>query len=85
MIRIAPTLSTGLVAALILALALTLTATAAQAACQVEYKAKRDRPLQLFHDVTTVNVPCAQAEAALRAALARQGLTLLKVLSKRPK
>lgn len=68
-----------------LALGITLCATAAHAACQIEYKAKRDKPLALFHDVTTVNAPCASAEAALRAQLAQQGLTLLKVLSKKEK
>jgi hypothetical protein len=55
----------------------------AQAACQVEYKAKRDNPLTLYHDVKTVDAPCASAEATLRAQLAARGLTLLKVLSKR--
>ena len=74
-----------IISPLLPALALAFAATAAQAACEVEYKAKRDQPLQLFNDVTTVNVPCAQAEAALRAALARQGLTLLKVMSKKEK
>lgn len=60
-----------------------LIAGAAQAACQVEYKAKQDNPLKLYHDVTTVDAPCQSAEAALRAQLAARGLTLLKVLSKR--
>jgi outer membrane lipopolysaccharide assembly protein LptE/RlpB len=67
----------------ILAFGLMLAATTAQAACQVEYKAKRDKPLELYYDVTVVNAPCASAEAALRAQLAQQGLTLLKVLSKK--
>lgn len=62
---------------------LVLFAGAAQAACQVEYKAKRDNPLKLYHDVTTVDAPCGSAEAALRAQLAAQGLTLLKVLAKK--
>ena len=60
-----------------------LFAGAAQAACRVEYKAKQDNPLTLYHDVTTVDAPCASAESALRARLAARGLTLLKVLSKR--
>lgn len=60
-----------------------LVAGAAQAACQVEYKAKRDSPLELYYDVATVDAPCASAEAALRARLAARGLTLLKILSKR--
>ncbi|WP_297769447.1 hypothetical protein [uncultured Roseovarius sp.] len=64
-------------------LGLTLAATAAQAACQVEYKAKRDKPLELYYDVTIVNAPCSSADAALRSQLAQRGLTLLKVLSKR--
>ena len=54
----------------IIAAAVTCTllfAGAAQAACQVEYKAKRDNPLKLYHDVTTVDAPCGSAEAALRA------------------
>lgn len=60
-----------------------LFAGAAQAACQVEYKAKQDNPLRLYHDVATVDAPCASAEAALRDKLAARGLTLLKVLSKK--
>lgn len=67
------------------ALALTLSAQAAVAACQVEYKAKRDTPFELFYNVTTVNASCSAAEAALRAKLARQGLTLLKIMSKKEK
>ena len=68
---------------LLLAFGLVLAATTAQAACQVEYKAKRDKPLELYYDVTVVNAPCSAAEAALRAQLAQKGLTLLKVLSKK--
>lgn len=70
----------------IIAAAVTGTAVfagAAQAACEVEYKAKQDNPLKLYHHVTTVNAPCASAEAALRAELAARGLTLLKIMSKR--
>ncbi|WP_104018147.1 hypothetical protein [Roseovarius nitratireducens] len=67
------------------ALAFTLVAEAAVAACQIEYKAKRENPFELFYDVTTVNAPCPAAEAALRAQLAKQGLTLLKVMSKKEK
>ncbi|MBC7163656.1 MAG: hypothetical protein H5U15_01475 [Roseovarius sp.] len=73
---------TRLIRPLVLALVLSLAAQAAQAACRVEYKAKRDKPFRLFYDVTTVNVPCSAAERALRAQLARQGLTLLKIMSK---
>ena len=65
------------------ALGLSLMAGAAHAACRVEYKAKRDKPLELYYDVTTINAPCSQAEAALRSQLAARGQTLLKVLSKK--
>lgn len=60
-------------------------ASAAHAACVVEYKAKRDKPLELYYDVATINAPCAQAEAALQAQLAKKGQTLLKVMSKKEK
>ncbi|MEM6587873.1 MAG: hypothetical protein AAF641_05455 [Pseudomonadota bacterium] len=69
----------------IMALAVTfaLMAGTAHAACTVEYKAKRDNPLTLFHNVTTVPGPCDRGtvQRQLRAKLAQQGLTLLKVLS----
>ncbi len=59
------------------------TAGQALAACTAEYKAKRDNPLELFYDVAQVDGPCTRenAQAQLQAALAAQGLTLLKVLS----
>ena len=63
--------------------AVTLSAEMALAACLVEYKAKRDNPFELFYNVATVNVPCSQAEAALRAQLAQRGLTLLKIMSRK--
>jgi len=66
-------------------LALTVFAQAAVAACEVEYKAKRDTPFELFYDVTTVDAPCSAADAALRAQLAKRGLTLLKILSRKEK
>lgn len=58
-------------------------AAAAQAACYVEYKAKRDNPLELFYEVAVVPGPCtmATARAQLAPILAGQGLTLLKILS----
>lgn len=65
------------------ALGALLCAGTAQAACRVEFKAKRDSPLELYYDVMTVDAPCASAEAVLRARLASRGLTLLKILSKR--
>ncbi len=60
-------------------------ALAAQAACIVEYKAKRDNPLELFYQVAEVGGDCSQADATerLRRKLAQEGLTLLKVLSVR--
>ena len=66
-----------------LALGLGLPAAQAQAACTAEYKAKRDNPLELYYDVAQITGPCTvqNAEAQLRAMLAAQGLTLLKVLS----
>jgi len=67
------------------ALAIIASAGAALAACEVEYKAKRDNPFELFYNVATVNAPCSQAEAALRAQLAQRGLTLLKIMSKKEK
>ena len=62
-----------------------VTANAAQAACVAEYKAKRDNPLKLFHNVAQISGPCTvgNATAQLRASLASQGLTLLKVVSVR--
>lgn len=67
----------------LLALGLTLAAGAAQAGCTVEYKAKRDNPLELFYGQAEVGGNCSKADATarLRSQLARQGLTLLKVLS----
>ncbi|MAU51645.1 MAG: hypothetical protein CMN17_04555 [Roseovarius sp.] len=65
------------------ALLLVLAAQAAQAACTVEYKAKREKPFELFYDVITLDGPCSAAEATLRAQLARRGLTLLKIMSKK--
>jgi outer membrane lipopolysaccharide assembly protein LptE/RlpB len=67
------------------ALAVAFSAEAALAACQVEYKAKRDNPFELFYNVAIVNAPCSQAESALRAQLAQRGLTLLKIMSKKEK
>ncbi len=69
------TLSTGLA----------MIAAGAHAACYVEYKAKRDNPLELFYNVAVVSGPCTRASARpqIRAMLAAQGLTLLKILSVR--
>lgn len=57
----------------------------AEAACYVEYKAKRDNPLELFYEVAVVRAPCnvASARAQLAPKLAARGLTLLKILSVR--
>ncbi len=68
-------------------LALSLGAQAVQAACYAEYKAKRDNPLELFYDVAKVGGDCTIASATqkLNKQLAKQGLTLLKVLSVKEK
>ena len=70
-----------------IALAATLcTAPAlAQAACLVEYKAKRDNPLELFFDTVRIDGPCtmANARSQLATILAARGQTLLKVVSVR--
>jgi len=66
-----------------LALGLSAAAASAQAACLVEYKAKRDNPLELFYGTAQVGGDCSQADATarLQQQLAQEGLTLLKVLS----
>ena len=68
---------------IIFALGLAFAASGAQAACMVEYKAKRDNPLELFYGTAEVGGNCSPGDATerLRAQLAQQGLTLLKVLS----
>ena len=68
-----------------LAVSFVFAASGAQAACSVEYKAKRDNPLKLFHNVATVPGPCDRAtvQSQLSAALSAQGLILLKILSVR--
>ena len=73
---------TTLTAAAAIALA---SAAGAQAACAVEYKAKRDNPLELFYDVVVVSGPCDQqsVRARLGPILAGKGLTLLKIVSVR--
>ena len=60
-----------------------LGAQTASAACTVEYKAKRDNPLELFYDVAQVNGDCniAAVTQKLEKRLKKKGLKLLKVLS----
>lgn len=72
---------------MLFATGLALGATGVQAACIVEYKAKRDNPLELFYDVTQVGGDCSVAavSARLQKQLAKQGLILLKVMSVRKK
>ncbi|QYX56910.1 hypothetical protein K1T73_00370 [Roseovarius sp. SCSIO 43702] len=67
----------------LLALVSVLIGAPAHAGCRVEYKAKRDNPLELYYDVAQIDGPCTVAAAteALQARLAAAGLTLLKVLS----
>lgn len=56
---------------------------AANAACSVEYKAKRDNPLELFYDVAQIGGACniKAVTPKLEKKLAKEGLKLLKVLS----
>ena len=76
---------TQLIRILALSLGLTLAATGAHAACYVEYKAKRDKPLELFFNSVVVSEPCtvASARQQVQSILASQGLTLLKIVSVR--
>ena len=70
--------------ALAAALAFTLPGGAANAACYVDYKAKKDSPLQLHYGVAEVseaNCNAAGAAAELAPRLASAGWTLLNVLS----
>lgn len=62
-----------------------LVASPASAACVAEYKAKRDKPLELFYGTAVISGACTTASAnkQLRSKLAAQGLTLLKVMSVR--
>ncbi|MEM9585033.1 MAG: hypothetical protein AAGA08_18135 [Pseudomonadota bacterium] len=59
--------------------------TAANAGCYVDYKAKKDNPLQLHYGVMEVpQAVCdgqANAAAAIAPRLANRGWTLLNVLS----
>ena len=59
----------------LLALGLALAAGTAQAACIVEYKAKRDNPLELFYGTAEVGGDCSVGDATerLRKSLAREG------------
>ena len=68
---------------LTLGIGLSLAAGGAHAACSVQYKAKRDNPLELFFNSAVVAEPCtrASAKAQLRPVLAAQGLKLLKIVS----
>ena len=68
---------------LISALGLAVSTVAAQAACNAEYKAKRDNPLELHYNVATIKEPCtkASARAQLEGRLAGQGIKLLKIMT----
>lgn len=69
----------------LISLTLALTALPAAAGCRVEYKAKRDNPLKL--EFATADLPDAAcsskqaAAAALAPKLAREGWTLLSIVS----
>ncbi|THH36600.1 hypothetical protein E4Z66_06525 [Aliishimia ponticola] len=58
-------------------------ATAASAECYADYKAKQGSPLRLHYGVAELRGECsvASARAQLNKRLARQGWTLLNVVS----
>lgn len=55
----------------------------AAAACYADYKAKQDNPLKLHYGVATLSGGCSKgaAEGELAPRLARDGWTLLNVVS----
>lgn len=63
--------------------ALTLAAPAQAAGCYADYKAKRDAPLRLHYGVIELHGECtlSAARAEIAPRLARQGWTLLNVIS----
>lgn len=63
--------------------ALTLAAPVHAAGCYADYKAKQDNPLRLHYGVAQISGNCTRAAAAaqLSAKLARDGWTLLNVMS----
>jgi len=74
-----------LIAALALALPLALAATGARAECYADWKAKQDGPLRLAYGVSQIpDDACGRRKAAAAAVgprLARDGWTLLDILS----
>lgn len=66
-----------------LAALIVLAPVAASADCLVEYKAKRDTPFTLVYDTVKLGGDCSQSavQSQLSKKLAKQGLTLLKVVS----
>ena len=65
-------------------MALILSTSLAQAACYADYKAKQDNPLRLHYGVAELpDKACdkASAKAALSRRLARDGWTLLNIVS----
>ena len=70
---------------LMLALALTAFAQSASAECYADFKAKQDRPLRLQYGVIALeDRDCTRPRAAaqaIQARIARDGWTLLNVLS----
>ncbi len=63
--------------------ALALAAPAQAAGCYADYKAKQDNPLRLHYGVAQISGTCTRAAAAaqLSAKLARNGWTLLNIVS----
>lgn len=68
---------------LALSLLTTLPGTAGAADCYADYKAKQDSPLRLHYGVMKLTGACAKgpAKSELSARLARNGWTLLNVVS----
>ncbi|NRB04758.1 MAG: hypothetical protein HRU30_16020 [Rhodobacteraceae bacterium] len=62
---------------------LLISTSAASAQCYADYKAKQDNPLRLHYGVSQISGACNQntARAELSDRLARNGWTLLQVMS----
>ncbi|WP_375260589.1 hypothetical protein [Palleronia sp.] len=69
--------------ALVVTAALAVSAVAARADCLVDYKAKRDRPLQLHYGVIRLDdAECADPAQAIARRIAVEGWTLLTVMGR---
>jgi hypothetical protein len=67
----------------VILLASLVLAAPAQAQCYADYKAKQDNPLRLHYGVVELRGDCARgaARAEIAARIAREGWTLLNVVS----